>query len=164
MSPLKQRLPSTTSVQGRWKSDDLRAAPTDKWRKEIPGTRWFKADLHVHTIDDHPGGRAKMPAGLSGDPADPQTLSGYARRFPKALVKRGVQVVGLTPHSPRAGIGRRQFNRRADRSTAFAARGDRPRNERSLAHRRRMERWNRRRQRSVPGKGLCHIPRIRAVA
>ena len=46
-----------------------------------------------------------MPAGLSGDPADPQTLSGYARRFLKALVKRGVQVVGLTPHSPRAGIG-----------------------------------------------------------
>ncbi len=100
--------------------------PTDKWRKEIPGTRWFKADLHVHTIDDHPGGRAKMPAGLSGDPADPQTLSGYARRFPKALVKRGVQVVGLTPHSPRAGIGLRYPARRGCDIAAFAARGDRP--------------------------------------
>ena len=77
----------------------------DKWRDEIPGARWFKADLHVHTIDDHPGGRAKMPAGLSGDPASPQTLASYARRFLKTLVERGVQVVGLTPHSPRAGTG-----------------------------------------------------------
>ena len=79
--------------------------PTDKWRDEVPGARWFKADLHVHTIDDHPGGRAKMPDGLSGDPADPQTLEDYARRFLRAVVERGVQVVGLTPHSPRAGAG-----------------------------------------------------------
>ena len=79
--------------------------PTDKWRDDVPGARWFKADLHVHTIDDHPGGRAKMPDGLSGDPADPQTLEDYARRFLRAAVERGVQVVGLTPHSPRAGAG-----------------------------------------------------------
>ncbi len=77
---------------------------TEKWRNEVPGARWFKADLHVHTIDDH-AGRAKMPDGLSGDPADPQTLEDYARRFLRAVVERGVQVVGLTPHSPRAGDG-----------------------------------------------------------
>ena len=78
--------------------------PTEKWRNEVPGARWFKADLHIHTIDDHPG-RAKMPDGLSGNPADPQTLEDYARRFLRAVVERGVQVVGLTPHSPRAGAG-----------------------------------------------------------
>jgi len=79
--------------------------PTDKWRDEVPGARWFKADLHVHTIDDHAGGRAKMPAGLSGDPADPQTLAEYAQRFLRAVVESGVQVVGLTPHSPRTENG-----------------------------------------------------------
>ena len=79
--------------------------PTDKWHDEVPGARWFKADLHVHTIDDHPGGRAQMPADLTGTPTDPETRAGYARRFLRALVERGVQVVALTPHSPRAGDG-----------------------------------------------------------
>ena len=44
-----------------------------------------------------------MPDGLSGDPTDPETLSRYARRFLQASVARGVQVIGLTPHSPRTG-------------------------------------------------------------
>lgn len=76
--------------------------PTDKWRREIPGTRWFKADLHIHTIDDHAGRRAKMPDGLSGDPAVPEVRSAYARRLLQGAVANGVQVLGLTPHSPRA--------------------------------------------------------------
>ena len=79
--------------------------PTNKRRDEVPGARWFKADLHIHTIDDHPGGRAKMPPGLSGDPADPKVLASYARLFLQALARNGVQVAGLTPHSPRAGDG-----------------------------------------------------------
>ena len=77
--------------------------PTEKWRREIPGARWFKADLHVHTIDDHPGRRAKMPEGMSGDPRDPHVLSNYARRFLQGVVANEVQVVGLAPHSPCAG-------------------------------------------------------------
>ena len=77
--------------------------PADTWQRDIPGARWFKADLHVHTIDDHPGGRAVLPAGLWGDPADPDILSRYARRFLQGLVANGVGVIGLTPHSPRAG-------------------------------------------------------------
>ena len=77
--------------------------PADTWQRDIPGARWFKADLHVHTIDDHPGGRAELPAGLSGDPADPDVLSRYARLFLKSSIANGVQVIGLTPHSPRAG-------------------------------------------------------------
>ena len=76
---------------------------TDTWRDAIPGTRWFKADLHVHTIDDHAGGKASMPDGLMGDPRDSQVLSRYAKRFLQGVVAEGVQVVGLTPHSPRAG-------------------------------------------------------------
>lgn len=35
---------------------------TDNWHREVPGARWFKADLHIHTVDDHPG-RAKVPNG-----------------------------------------------------------------------------------------------------
>ncbi|MCY4165844.1 MAG: AAA family ATPase [Gammaproteobacteria bacterium] len=75
--------------------------PTDKWWREIPGARWFKTDLHVHTIDDIPGGRAKMPDGLSDAPNTPKVLSAYARHFLRGVIASGVQVVGLTPHSPR---------------------------------------------------------------
>ena len=75
----------------------------DNWQREVPGACWFKADLHIHTIDDHPGGRTTMPDGLSGNPASPETLARYARRFLQALVKQRVQVAGLTPHSPLAG-------------------------------------------------------------
>lgn len=76
---------------------------TDKWRVEIPGARWFRADLHVQTIDDYAGGNVKRPDGLSGDPKDPEVLKKYARLFLQALVTNKVQVVGLTPHSPRIG-------------------------------------------------------------
>ena len=79
--------------------------PAESWQRDVPGARWFKADLHIHTIDDRRGGRAKMPTGLSGDPDSPETLALYARRFLQALAERGVQVAGLTPHSPRAGAG-----------------------------------------------------------
>ena len=78
---------------------------SESWRKKIPGARWYKVDLHVHTIDDYAGGRVAMPDGLSSDPQDPQALSGYARRFLQGAVANGVRVVGLTPHSPRTGAG-----------------------------------------------------------
>ena len=76
-----------------------------KWRRDVPGARWFKADLHIHTIDDHPGGRAKFPAGLNGPLGSEATITGYARRFLQGAVERGVQVLGVTPHSPRVGDG-----------------------------------------------------------
>jgi len=75
----------------------------DRWHREVPGARWFKADLHVHTIDDRAGKRAKMPHGLSGSPDDPEALGRYAKRFLQGVVAAGVQVVALTPHSPRVG-------------------------------------------------------------
>ena len=77
--------------------------PAKSWQEEIPGTRWFKVDLHVHTVDDHPGGRATLPVGFYGDVTDPSTLSHYARHFLQTAVANGVQVIGLTPHSPRTG-------------------------------------------------------------
>ena len=77
------------------------AAPS--WQQQIPGARWLKADLHIHTIDDHAGRKAKMPPGVDGPPDDPKSLSGYARRLLQGAADRGVQVLGLTPHSPRAG-------------------------------------------------------------
>lgn len=70
---------------------------------DIPGARWFKADLHIHTIDDHAGGRAKMPADIVGDNQSPTALSEYARRFLQSAVDSEVQVLGITPHSPRIG-------------------------------------------------------------
>ena len=73
------------------------------WHREVPGARWFRADLHVHTIDDHPGSRAKLPAGVSGPVDAADTLTAYARRFLQSAAARRVQVLGLTPHAIRAG-------------------------------------------------------------
>lgn len=76
-----------------------------RWHQEIPGSRWFKADLHVHTIDDLPGGRVRMPAGVSGDATDPAVLQEYARVFLRGAVRAGIQVLGLTPHATKVGGG-----------------------------------------------------------
>ena len=73
------------------------------WSSEIPGARWFKADLHIHTMDDHAGGRAEMPVDIGGNNQSPTTLSEYSRRFLQGAVDSGVQVLGITPHSPRIG-------------------------------------------------------------
>ena len=75
----------------------------NKWEREVPGARWFKADLHIHTIDDHFGNIAQIPPEIGGRADSPDTISHYARRFLQALVRNNVQVAGLTPHSPRAG-------------------------------------------------------------
>ena len=77
--------------------------PADNWHQDVPGARWFKADLHIHTVDDHPGGRARLPDELPKRPEDPNVLAHYARLFLQGLVAKGVQVAGLTPHSTRAG-------------------------------------------------------------
>ena len=77
--------------------------PADNWQRDVPGARWFKADLHIHTLDDHLGGRVRLPNGLSGRPEDPNVLARYSRLFLQGLVANGVQVAGLTPHSARTG-------------------------------------------------------------
>ena len=71
------------------------------WHRDVPGARWFKADLHVHTIDDHAGGRAKLPTGIDGPPDAQETIAAYARCLLQRAVERQVRVLGLTPHSPR---------------------------------------------------------------
>lgn len=72
------------------------------WQREVPGARWFKADLHIHTIDDLPGDRAKVPEGVDGRrPVSEAALRAYARKFLKAAAARDIRVLGVTPHSPR---------------------------------------------------------------
>ena len=77
----------------------------DNWHREVPGARWFKADLHIHTVDDHLGGRARFPADINGSPQSAETITVYARRFLQEAAQRGVRVLGVTPHSPRLGSG-----------------------------------------------------------
>ena len=78
---------------------------TDSWHREVPGARWFKTDLHVHTIDDLPGGRAKMPPGVPGPATSEQAITAYARCFLKQAVEHNVRVIAVTPHSPRIDDG-----------------------------------------------------------
>ena len=75
----------------------------ENWRRDVPGARWFKADLQIHTIDDAPGGHAKLPAGINGPVGDHEQLAAYARAFLQGAIDNGVQVLGLTPHRPRFG-------------------------------------------------------------
>ena len=79
--------------------------PAAKWNREVPGARWFKADLHLHTIDDRAGKFVNLPPDLDGDPDSPESLDRYAHIFLQKMIRRGIQVAGLTPHSPRAGSG-----------------------------------------------------------
>jgi hypothetical protein len=81
----------------------FRRNPAEIWHREVPGARWLKADLHLHTIDDHPGAKAKMPSGISGELDNPAVLAAYARAFLTSAARTGMQVLGLTPHCPRAG-------------------------------------------------------------
>ena len=76
----------------------------NNWAHEVPGARWHKADLHIHTIDDFPGGRAKIPSDIGGGPQETSTIKAYARKFLQSAVKNGVRVIGITPHSPRVGL------------------------------------------------------------
>ena len=78
---------------------------TEYWHREVPGARWFKTDLHVHTIDDLLGGRAKLPPGLPGPAASEQAITAYARCFLKQAVEHNVRVIAVTPHSPRIDDG-----------------------------------------------------------
>ena len=75
----------------------------ENWRRDVPGARWFKADLQIHTIDDAPGGHAKLPVGIKGPAGGPEQLVAYARAFLQGAIDNGVQVLGLTPHRPRFG-------------------------------------------------------------
>ena len=73
---------------------------SENWHRDVPGARWFKADLHIHTVDDLPGGKAKFPNDVNGPPDSEETIEAYAHRFLQSAVERNVRVLGLTPHSP----------------------------------------------------------------
>jgi len=75
----------------------------ESWHRDVPGARWFKADLQIHTIDDAPGGHAKWPASVNRTTSNSEQLVAYARAFLQAAIDNGVQVLGVTPHRPRFG-------------------------------------------------------------
>lgn len=75
---------------------------SSRWHDEVPGSRWYHSDLHIHTIDDH-WGNAKLPSGVSGDPADHVVQNQYVRQFLQAAIVQGVEVLGLTPHCVKSG-------------------------------------------------------------
>ncbi len=75
----------------------------NRWHSEVPGSRWFRADLHLHTLDDHPNGNLRRPTGVNGAVDDPATITAYARAYLKAAISQNVQVLGLTPHAVRVG-------------------------------------------------------------
>lgn len=69
-----------------------------RWHREVPGARWFRGDLHVHTIDDAPGGRIHWGGHASG-PVTAELIEQYARELLRTAIARGVEVIGLTPHA-----------------------------------------------------------------
>lgn len=76
---------------------------SEHWHDEVPGTRWLRADLHLHTLDDP---YVALPSGVVGERDDPDVLRAYAERFLDAAVAQGIEVLGLTPHAAcvKAGI------------------------------------------------------------
>ena len=80
---------------------DFKRRDVGRWHQEVPGARWFKADLHIHTLDDLPGRRVKVPSGVTGDLSSDESIRAYARLLLQAAVQRGVGVLALTPHSAR---------------------------------------------------------------
>ena len=44
-----------------------------------------------------------MPTGIKGEPQTAETILAYARRFLHSAIEHGVQVIGVTPHSPLVG-------------------------------------------------------------
>jgi hypothetical protein len=78
-----------------------REQATNRWHAEVPGARWFRADLHIHTLDDKPTGRIRWnSAPVKGESAD-DLQRRYARSLLHAAVVRKIEVLGLTPHSVR---------------------------------------------------------------
>jgi len=85
-------------VEGRQIVTGFVRGETERWHAEVPGARWFRADLHVHTLDDYPGRRIHW-GGQAAEPIDDALLTTYARATLRTAVARGVEVLGLTPHA-----------------------------------------------------------------
>lgn len=75
-------------------------SPASRWHYEVPGARWFKADLHLHTLDDP---KFERPQGLNGRADDPLVIEDFARQYLDTAIQNGIEVLGLTPHAIQAG-------------------------------------------------------------
>ncbi len=73
--------------------------------EQVPGARWFKGDLHIHTLDDHSSGRVKLPSDVRKGDYSVDNVVRYARHFLKGAIANGVRVLGITPHSPKCDSG-----------------------------------------------------------
>jgi hypothetical protein len=78
---------------------------SSSWQNKVPGSRWFRSDLHLHTLDDHPNTNLKRPSAVGADglPEEPNTQTAYARAFLQAAIANNIQVLGLTPHAVKSG-------------------------------------------------------------
>lgn len=76
---------------------------TDKWRDEIPGARWFRADLQVQAAADRSGNDSQLRTASPDEQARDEDPALHARAFLRTLIDCGIQVVGLTPPSPCSG-------------------------------------------------------------
>lgn len=61
-----------------------------RWHNDIPGARWFRADLHIHTLDDHPSSNFQFPNGIQGPPHDAANQESYARAFLQGAIAAGI--------------------------------------------------------------------------
>lgn len=69
-----------------------------RWQVEVPGARWLRADLHVHTLDDEPGGRVQWGGRHSGVVSE-TVVAAYAKATLQTAIARGIEIIGLTPHA-----------------------------------------------------------------
>lgn len=77
--------------------------PTERWTDEVPGTRWFRANLHLHTPDDP---YVAPPPGIDRGRDDAAVLRDSAERFLDAAVAQGIEVLGPTTHATCINQGR----------------------------------------------------------
>ena len=124
-------------VGGRRGRMGFERQPAHEWQRAVPGARWFKADLHIHTVDDHAGGRAGLPEGLDDDPNQPRCSIALRKTVSQRTGCERRSGRGLTPHSSRP---------------------KRTRDQRSLEDCRRVELRRGRRRRSLSREGLRRLP------
>jgi hypothetical protein len=98
MAPDPSAARPVTRISQRGRAREFVRPLADRWHGEVPGARWLRGDLHIHTLDDSPGGRIRW-GDRATSPIDSDSLDRYARTLLRTAKARGVEVLGLTPHA-----------------------------------------------------------------